>query len=117
MKNTDKSLRILGMVKRYHHNHDHNQQVLTSRNIQARRILAIAAALSIVVIYQTGLLTDADALTRYYNCTTRAANKNGSLSLQNADTGIKVGKNSNKQTITTTMNAFAFIIFVNRWCL
>ena len=72
------------MVKRYHHNHDHNQQVLTSGNIQARRILAIAA-LSIVVIYQTGLLTDADALTRYYNCTTRAANKNGSLSLQNAD--------------------------------
>lgn len=73
------------MVKRHHHNHDRNQQVLTSRNIQVRRILAIAAALSIVVIYQTGLLTDADALTRYYNCTTRAANKNGSLSLQNAD--------------------------------
>src|ERR671922_1794516 len=84
MKNTNESLSILGMVKRYHHNHDHNQQVLTSGNIQARRILAIAA-LSIVVIYQTGLLTDADALTRYYNCTTRAANKNGSLSLQNAD--------------------------------
>jgi hypothetical protein len=85
MKNTNKSLSILSTVKRYHHNHDHNQQVLTSRNIQARRILAIAAALSIVIIYQTGLLTDADALTRYYNCTTRAANKNGSLSLQNAD--------------------------------
>ena len=85
MKNTNESLSILGMVKRYPRNHDHNQQVLTSRNMQARRILAIAAALSIVVIYQTGLLTDADALTRYYNCTTRAANKNGSLSLQNAD--------------------------------
>jgi|ERR671922_127555 hypothetical protein len=85
MRNTNKSLRILGMVKRHHHNHDHNQHVLTSGNIQTRRILAIAAALSIVVIYQTGLLTDADALTRYYNCTTRAANKNGSLSLQNAD--------------------------------
>jgi hypothetical protein len=85
MKNTSKSLSILGMVKRHHHNHDRNQQVLTSRNIQVRRILAIAAALSIVIIYQTGLLTDADALTRYYNCTTRAANKNGSLSLQNAD--------------------------------
>ena len=83
MKNTNKSLGILGMVKRYHH--DHNQRVLTSRNIQARRIIAIAMALSIVVIYQTGLLTEADALTRYYNCTTRAANKNGSLSLQNAD--------------------------------
>jgi hypothetical protein len=85
MKNSIKSLGILGMVKIYHHNHDRNQQVPTSRNLQSRRILAIAAALSIVVIYQTGLLTDADALTRYYNCTTRAANKNGSLSLQNAD--------------------------------
>ena len=85
MKDTKKSLSILGMVKRHRHNHDRNQQVLTLRNIQARRILAIAAALSIVIIYQTGLLTDADALTRYYNCTTRAANKNGSLSLQNAD--------------------------------
>ncbi len=73
------------MVKRYRHNHDHNQQALTSRNIRARRILAIAAALSIVIIYQLGLLTDADALTRYYNCTTRAANKHGSLSLRNAD--------------------------------
>src|SRR5919197_880829 len=85
MKNTNKSPSVLGTVKRYHHNHDHNQEVLTSRNLQARRVLAIVAALSIVVIYQTGLLTDADALTRYYNCTTRAANKNGSLSLQNAD--------------------------------
>jgi len=85
MKNIKKSLTILGMVTRYHDNYDNNQQVLTSRNIQARRMLAIVAALSIVIIYQTGLLTDADALTRYYNCTTRAANKNGSLSLQNAD--------------------------------
>jgi hypothetical protein len=31
------------------------------------------------------MLTDADALTRYFNCTTRAANKNGTLSLQNVD--------------------------------
>jgi hypothetical protein len=38
-----------------------------------------------IVVYQCGLLIDADALTRYYNCTTRAANKNGTLSLQNVD--------------------------------
>ena len=55
------------------------------RNVQVRTILTIAAAFSIVLIYQSGLLTDADALTRYYNCTTRAANKNGTLSLQNVD--------------------------------
>jgi len=30
-------------------------------------------------------MIDADALTRYYNCTTRVANKNGSLSLQNIE--------------------------------
>ena len=56
-----------------------------SRNVQVRIILTIATAFSIVVTYQSGLLTDADALTRYYNCTTRAANKNGTLSLQNVD--------------------------------
>src|SRR5215212_7542177 len=80
MNNTNKSLNILGKVRSYHHhNHHHNH------NQQVRTILTVAAALSIVVIYESGLLTDADALTRYYNCTTRAANKNGTLSLQNAD--------------------------------
>jgi hypothetical protein len=54
-------------------------------NVQARTILTVAAILSIIVIYQCGMLIDADALTRYFNCTTRAANKNGTLSLQNVD--------------------------------
>jgi hypothetical protein len=55
------------------------------RNAQARAILTVTAILSIIVIYQSGMLIDADALTRYFNCTTRAANKNGTLSLQNVD--------------------------------
>jgi hypothetical protein len=55
------------------------------RNVQARTVLTVAAVLSIILIYQSGILTDADALTRYFNCTTRAANKNGTLSLQNVD--------------------------------
>lgn len=55
------------------------------RNAQVRTVLTVAAVLSIIVIYQSGMLTDADALTRYFNCTTRAANKNGTLSLQNVD--------------------------------
>jgi hypothetical protein len=55
------------------------------RNVQTRTVLTVAAVLSIIVIYQSGILTDADALTRYFNCTTRAANKNGTLSLQNID--------------------------------
>jgi hypothetical protein len=61
------------------------QSLQTSRNIQVRTILTIAASLSIIIIYQSGLLIDADALTRYFNCTTRVANKNGTLSLQNVD--------------------------------
>ena len=61
------------------------QSLQISRNIQFRTILTIAASLSIIIIYQSGLLIDADALTRYFNCTTRVANKNGTLSLQNVD--------------------------------
>ena len=38
-----------------------------------------------IVVYQCGLLTDADALTRYYNCNKPEPNKNGTLSLQNVD--------------------------------
>jgi hypothetical protein len=79
MNNINRSLGILGKMS---HNHT---GVLMSRNVQVRIILTVAAAFSIVVTYQSGLLTDADALTRYYNCTTRAANKNGTLSLQNVD--------------------------------
>jgi hypothetical protein len=63
----------------------YQQQWSISRNVQLRPILIIAAVLSMIVVYQCGLLIDADALTRYYNCTTRAANKNGTLSLQNVD--------------------------------
>ena len=74
--------RSLGILRKISHNHI---GVLMSRNVQVRIILTVAAAFSIVVTYQSGLLIDADALTRYYNCTTRAANKNGTLSLQNVD--------------------------------
>ena len=63
----------------------YQQQRGKSRNVQLRTILIVAAAFSMIVVYQCGLLIDADALTRYYNCTTRAANKNGTLSLQNVD--------------------------------
>jgi hypothetical protein len=79
MNNINRSLGILGKVSHCHIG------ALMSRNVQVRIILTVAAAFSIVLTYQSGLLTDADALTRYYNCTTRAANKNGTLSLQNVD--------------------------------
>lgn len=63
----------------------YQQPLSISRNVQLRTILSVAAVLSMIVVYQSGLLIDADALSRYYNCTTRAANKNGTLSLQNVD--------------------------------
>jgi hypothetical protein len=37
------------------------------------------------ICLSTGLIGNANALTRYYNCTTRVANKNGTLSLQNIE--------------------------------
>ena len=75
--------RSLGIISKVISNNHQNLQI--SRNIQVRTILTIAASLSIIIIYQSGLLIDADALTRYFNCTTRVANKNGTLSLQNVD--------------------------------
>jgi hypothetical protein len=76
----NRSLGILSKVKSLN-----RQNLQISRNIQVRTILTIAVSLSIIIIYQSGLLIDADALTRYFNCATRVANKNGTLSLQNVD--------------------------------
>ncbi|MFZ0698495.1 MAG: hypothetical protein WAM88_15275 [Nitrososphaeraceae archaeon] len=57
----------------------------TPRIIQRRIIILIVAMFTIIFVYQTSIMIDVDALTRYYNCTTRVANKNGSLSLQNIE--------------------------------
>jgi hypothetical protein len=76
---------INGLMTPLRNGNQYQQQWSISRNVQLRPILIIAAVLSMIVVYQCGLLIDADALTRYYNCTTRAANKNGTLSIQNVD--------------------------------
>lgn len=75
--------RSLGILSKAISRNRQSRQI--SRNMQVRTILTIAASLSIIIIYQSGLLIDADALTRYFNCTTRVANKNGTLSQQNVD--------------------------------
>ena len=75
--------RSLGILSKVMSRNHQSRQI--PRNIQFRTIFTIAASLSIIIIYQSGLLIDADALTRYFNCTTRVANKNGTLSLQNVD--------------------------------
>ena len=53
--------------------------------IRKRIIISVVTMFVIVFVYQTGLMENAHALTRYYNCTTRVANKNGTLSLQNIE--------------------------------
>ena len=57
----------------------------TTKTIQKKVIISVVVMLAIIFVYQTGIMTDAKALTRYYNCTTRVANKNGTLSLQNVE--------------------------------
>lgn len=62
-----------------------DKEQTTGTTIQKRVIISIVTVFVIVFVYQTGLMVDADGLTRYYNCTTRVANKNGTLSLQNIE--------------------------------
>jgi hypothetical protein len=62
-----------------------DKEQTTGKTIQKKVIISIVTVFVIVFVYQTGLMVDADALTRYYNCTTRVANKNGTLSLQNIE--------------------------------
>ena len=57
----------------------------TTKTTHKKVIISIATILAIIFVYQTGILADAEALTRYYNCTSRVANKNGTLSLQNIE--------------------------------
>ena len=62
-----------------------DKEQTTGPTIQKKVIISIVTVFVTVFVYQTGLMVDADALTRYYNCTTRVANKNGTLSLQNIE--------------------------------
>ena len=74
----------------------------------------------IVFVYQTGLMGNANALTKYYNCTTRVANKNGTLSLQNIencyDQVFKGAKQAEKDEASTKDIRLAIVnryIYVN----
>lgn len=83
-------------------------QTSTTRTIRSKVILPILAILTIIFVYQIGIMVDADALTRYYNCTTRVANKNGTLSLQNIENcydqifkGAKQAEKDEAETVKT----------------
>ena len=83
-------------------------QTSTTRTIHSKIIFPILAILTIIFVYQIGIMVDADALTRYYNCTTRVANKNGTLSLQNIENcydqifkGAKQAEKDEAETVKT----------------
>jgi hypothetical protein len=83
-------------------------QTSTTRTIHSKVIFPILAILTIIFVYQIGIMVDADALTRYYNCTTRVANKNGTLSLQNIENcydqifkGAKQAEKDEAETVKT----------------
>ena len=83
-------------------------QTSTTRTIHSKIIFPILAILTIIFVYQIGIMVNADALTRYYNCTTRVANKNGTLSLQNIENcydqifkGAKQAEKDEAETVKT----------------
>ena len=47
----------------------------TTKTVQKKVVISVIIILAIIFVYQTGSMTDAKALTRYDNCTTRVANK------------------------------------------
>ncbi|HKG41270.1 MAG TPA: hypothetical protein VKA98_03970 [Nitrososphaeraceae archaeon] len=67
-------------------------------------IIAIVIALAIVV--QIGFIVPAHALTNYFNCITRIANKHGTLTLENVENcydkvfkGAKLAQQKNNNTL------------------
>ena len=57
----------------------------TTKTTHKKVIISIAAILAIMFVYQTGILTDAEALTRYYNSTPELLTRMVTLSLQNIE--------------------------------
>lgn len=54
--------------------------------IHTRNILQISCIMfSLLILAQISIVDPANALTRYFNCVTRAANNNGSFSMENAE--------------------------------
>ena len=83
-------------------------QTSTTRTTHSKVIFPILAILTIIFVYQIGIMVDAHPLTRYYNCTTRVANKNGTLSLQNIENcydqifkGAKQAEKDEAETVKT----------------
>ena len=59
---------------------------MTLKNLNMKNILQISCIVfSLLIIAQISIVEPANALTRYFNCVTRAANHNGTFSMENAE--------------------------------
>ncbi|HKR74644.1 MAG TPA: hypothetical protein VJR94_11110 [Candidatus Nitrosocosmicus sp.] len=55
-------------------------------NLNMKNVLQISCIIiSLLIIAQISIVEPANALTRYFNCVTRAANHNGTFSMENAE--------------------------------
>lgn len=55
-------------------------------NLSMKNVLQISCIVfSLLIIAQISIVEPANALTRYFNCVTRAANHNGTFSMENAE--------------------------------
>ncbi|HYF99406.1 MAG TPA: hypothetical protein VD815_04885 [Candidatus Saccharimonadales bacterium] len=55
-------------------------------NLQSKKMLTVfSISLTLMILVQITIVDTANALTRYFNCTTRVANSNSTFSLENAE--------------------------------
>ena len=62
----------------------HKKSTITATTLTIAGIFAIVMSLSI--LFQIGSITSAHALSHYFNCIIRGANKSGTLTLTNVET-------------------------------
>jgi hypothetical protein len=70
------------------------------------RLSIIAIVIALAIVIQIGLVVPAHALTYYFNCITRIANKHGMLTLENVENcydkvfkGAKLTQQKNNNTL------------------
>ena len=70
------------------------------------RLSIIAIVIALAIVIQIGLVVPAHALTYYFNCITRIANKHGMLTLENVENcydkvfkGAKLAQQKNNNTL------------------
>ena len=70
------------------------------------RLSIIAIVIALAIVIQIGFIVPAHALTNYFNCITRIANRHGTLTLENVENcydkvfkGAKLAQQKNNNTL------------------